>query len=112
MDSSTIAEFLNLIEEKLKDISLKDDLCEEAQRTVELDQQTVGRLSRMDALQVQAMAQAQQPRCDKERTVLSFALKRISESEFGYCDDCGQPIEEARFRLNPAFTNCISGVRG
>ncbi len=112
MDSSTIAEFLDLIEEKLKDISIEDDLGEEAQRTVELDQQTVGRFSRMDALQVQAMAQAQQRRRDKERTALSFALKRISEGEFGYCDDCGEPIEEARLRLNPAFINCISCVRG
>ena len=44
----------------LADLTMLDDddaLALESQKTVELDQQSVGRLSRMDALQQQAMAQ-------------------------------------------------------
>ena len=56
MDHATIAEIAVLIEQKLEDMSQKDRLGESSQDTVELDQQAVGRLSRMDALQSQAMA--------------------------------------------------------
>ena len=81
MDHATIAEIAVLIEQKLEDMSQKDRLGESSQDTVELDQQAVGRLSRMDALQSQAMVQAQQRRRDAQRTALNFALKRISEGE-------------------------------
>ena len=51
----------------------EDVLGQSAQKTVEVDQQSVGRLSRMDALQSQAMAHAQQRRRDAHKQALQAA---------------------------------------
>ena len=56
--------YKKLIELQLEELAVDNELGQSAQKTVELDQQSVGRLSRMDALQSQAMAQAQQRRRD------------------------------------------------
>ena len=61
------AKYKKLIELQLQELIVEDELGQSLQRTVELDQQSVGRLSRMDALQSQAMAQAQQRRRDTLR---------------------------------------------
>ncbi|MFC3118290.1 TraR/DksA family transcriptional regulator [Jhaorihella thermophila] len=79
---------------------------------VQLDQQSVGRLSRMDALQNQAMAKAQQARRDLESRRLRAALARIDEGEFGWCEDCGEEIPIRRLELDPAATRCVSCAAG
>lgn len=87
-----------------------DDLrrmSEEAQGTVMLDQQSVGRLSRMDAMQQQAMAQAQDRARQKERVMIEAALTRIADGEYGYCAECGEEIPHKRLELNPAAALCI-----
>ena len=82
------------------------------QATVALDQQSVGRLSRMDAMQRQAMAQATRRRREAERARLVAALARLDEGEYGYCTDCGDEIAPARLDANPAVTLCLSCARG
>jgi DnaK suppressor protein len=79
---------------------------------VELDQQAVGRLSRMDALQNQAMARAQQSRRDTEARRLRTALHRIETGEFGWCEDCGEAIPARRLELDPAAIRCVSCASG
>lgn len=82
-------------------------ISEEAQGTVMLDQQSVGRLSRMDAMQQQAMAQAQDRARQKERIMIEAALSRIKDGEYGYCAECGEEIAEKRLELSPAVAHCI-----
>ena len=101
-----------LIKEKLDELVQEDALGHGSQAIVELDQQSVGRLSRMDALQSQAMAQAQKRRRNAMKVVLQAALKRIDEGEFGFCDDCGDEIGQSRLMANPIITKCISCIRG
>ena len=112
MSKINLSEFKILIEGKLKDLRKEDELGKGSQKIVELDQQSVGRLSRMDALQSQAMAQAQKRRRTAMKVVLQAALKRIDEGEFGFCDDCGDEIGQSRLMANPAITKCISCIRG
>ncbi|MBE1284715.1 MAG: TraR/DksA family transcriptional regulator [Rhodobacteraceae bacterium] len=104
--------FKTLIHARLKELEEGDELGEAGQSIVMLDQQSVGRLSRMDALQNQAMAQAQQTRREIEQRQLHAALHRISTEEFGYCDDCGEEIAVKRLELNPTATLCISCASG
>lgn len=73
---------------------------------VELDQQSVGRLSRMDAMQRQAMAQAQEARRARRRRALEAALDRLAGEEFGWCAACGEFIGLARLDLDPTLTRC------
>ena len=75
--------------------------------TVELDQSRVGRLSRMDALQSQAMHTESLNRARREVIALQHALVRIEEDEYGLCGSCDGEIAEARLQHNPAAVLCI-----
>ncbi|WP_254656738.1 TraR/DksA family transcriptional regulator [Leisingera sp. JC1] len=97
---------------RLAELAAEDALGEEAQGVVELDQQMVGRLSRMDALQMQAMAKAQAARRQLETQRLHAALARVDDGEYGYCEDCGEDIAFKRLELDPAALKCISCASG
>lgn len=78
---------------------------------VELDQTTQGRLSRMDALQGQAMAQEVARRRDSEIKRIDAALKRIEEGDYGFCITCGEEIQAKRLEFDPSIPNCINCAR-
>lgn len=94
------------------DLEKGDETGADGQKTVELDQQSVGRLSRMDALQQQAMAQAQARRRTSRRARIDAALKRMSEEDYGYCEDCGEDIALKRLHFDPTVPKCLSCANG
>ncbi len=112
MNNTEILRFKTLIRERLQTLSAQSEMGRDGQAVVQLDQQSVGRLSRMDALQNQAMAKAQQARRDAETTGLKAALARIAEDDFGFCDACGDPIPPKRLELNLTATRCVSCASG
>ena len=75
--------------------------------TVELDQTRVGRLSRMDALQGQAMAKAAATRAEQQLARLRGVLARIDAPDYGTCPDCDEAIADARLMANPAVLRCV-----
>lgn len=79
---------------------------------VELDQTTQGRLSRIDALQGQAMAQEVARRREAEIRRIDAALKRIEDGEFGHCVSCDEDIQLKRLDFDPSVPNCINCARG
>lgn len=80
----------------------------ESAKGMELDQQRVGRLSRMDALQDQSISQAANRRIAKELQQIEAALERIQDGTYGTCQSCGQPISLLRLQAIPAAPNCIT----
>ena len=78
-----------------------------AGETVELDQTRQGRLSRMDALQQQAVAQASESRRVLQLKRIAGALQRIERGSYGNCARCGEAIALARLEADPAATLCI-----
>ena len=74
---------------------------------VELDQSKVGRLSRMDAMQVQAMAQASSQRREQMLRNITAALGRLERNEYGDCQSCDEPINPKRLEFDPTATLCI-----
>lgn len=76
-------------------------------KTVELDQTRTGRLSRMDALQAQAMARAGAQRAANQARRITAALARIEAGTFGDCAACEEPIAEARLEADPANPFCL-----
>lgn len=100
------------LETEVQDLQSSDALGREDQSTVTLDQQSVGRLSRMDAMQRQAMAQATARRRMARKAQIAAALARLEDGEFGYCTECGEAIDEARLELDPAVALCLSCARG
>ena len=79
----------------------------EAAGTVELDQSRVGRLSRMDALQSQAMYRETNRRREVELSRIKGALQRIEDDEYGLCVRCGEEIAEGRLLSDPSVPLCI-----
>jgi DnaK suppressor protein len=75
--------------------------------TVVLDQTSVGRLSRMDALQNQAMQLETERRREVEIKRIDAALKRIADDDYGYCVACGEEIGEKRLKMDPSTPVCI-----
>ncbi|MBQ27546.1 MAG: hypothetical protein CMH81_05325 [Nitrospiraceae bacterium] len=98
---------------KAKLLALRDELASieqsesEASHPVELDQSRVGRLSRMDALQVQAMSVEASRRKKIKRQRVEAALTRITNNEFGLCLECGEEIQPQRLDFDPTFFLCI-----
>jgi DnaK suppressor protein len=86
----------------------EDESAAKWRKPVELDQQSVGRLSRMDAMQQQQMADAEARRRKSDIARIDAALKRIEEDEFGWCLTCGEEIAEKRLAIDPMATQCIS----
>lgn len=84
----------------------------ESTKPVELDQQSVGRLSRMDAMQVQAMALENERRRKEEVKMIAAALARIETEDYGYCLQCDEPIAPKRLELNPTVPTCIKCASG
>ncbi|OIO56850.1 MAG: molecular chaperone DnaK [Alphaproteobacteria bacterium CG_4_10_14_0_2_um_filter_63_37] len=78
----------------------------ESGRTVALDQTLMGRLSRMDALQQQAMAQAGLARSRVRLRAIEAALQRLEDRVYGICCECGEPVEPQRLGADPATPFC------
>ena len=77
------------LREELEAVAATSD---ESAAVVELDQSKVGRLSRMDALQAQAMAKATGQRREAMLRNIEAALKRVDEDTYGQCHDCDEPL--------------------
>ena len=112
MDADQQTEFRARLLADLKALDDEDALGRDGQKTVVLDQQSVGRLSRMDALQQQAMAKATQARRGQQRQRILAALARMDEDEFGYCTECGEDIAPKRLALDPTTPTCVRCASG
>ena len=78
-----------------------------ASAVVELDQTRVGRLSRMDAMQGQAMSQEARRRRELALRAAQAALKRLDAGEYGDCVVCGEQISAGRLDMDPSIATCI-----
>lgn len=79
----------------------------ESRRPVELDQTSVGRLSRIDAMQVQAMALATERNRHEEGRRIEAAIRRIDAGDYGYCATCDEAIGAGRLAVDPTIPTCI-----
>ncbi len=78
---------------------------------MELDQQRVGRLSRMDAIQSQCISQAANRRIKVELQQIDTALDRIHRGQYGRCQTCDREISVPRLEAYPSAPFCINCAR-
>lgn len=103
--------FADQLAQELEQIAQAADDTQDARKPVMLDQQSVGRLSRMDALQGQAMAKALQGRRAGRAQAIKAALERLQGEDFGWCEECGDFIGLKRLALDPTLQVCVSCAR-
>lgn len=102
---------LNEIRERLlkrdEELSILSRSSYEAREAVTLDQSRVGRLSRMDALQMQAMETAAEQRRQLEQERIRRALSLIDTQEYGECVRCGEFVGRGRIAFDPSLITCV-----
>lgn len=112
LSRSELAAFAKRLEALRDELREQDEASAASRETVTLDQQSVGRLSRMDALQQQAMAEAEQRRRKRDLQRIEAAFERIEEGEYGWCGECGEPIAKRRLEADPMATRCVTCASG
>jgi len=112
MTNDEQTKFTSILRSRIIELENDDMAAKDNRATVMLDQTSVGRLSRMDAMQQQAMANATSQRRKIEITQAKAALERIKHGEFGYCVECGEAIASKRLTHNPSITTCITCAAG
>jgi len=81
-------------------------------KPVMLDQTSVGRVSRVDAMQLQQMSQEAARRRQQLLVKIEGALRRIESGRFGLCFLCGMEIGLRRLSADPTITRCRDCVEG
>ncbi len=95
------------IERNITSIRQQLKLSQESSQTVELDQTLAGRVSRIDAIQQQKMAQSSNARDNKRLLELETALESLANKDFGLCEECDELIPIARLKIKPESKLCI-----
>ena len=80
---------------------------ETSRQAVELDQTSVGRISRLDAIQSQELAIATHRQRGVEVSRIAGALQRLDYGCYGECKSCGEMIAVRRLEADPSTPLCI-----
>ncbi|PHR30434.1 MAG: molecular chaperone DnaK [Desulfotalea sp.] len=108
MNQKDLNFFQKLLLGKQQELDSRGISTQESTKAVNLDQSTIGRLSRMDAMQSQAMALETKRRREIEGIRVEAALERIEEEEYGYCASCEETINRRRLEIDPANPFCVT----
>ena len=68
---------------------------------------SIGRISRMDAINNKGVAEAAMRATKRKLDTLRKALLKIEDPNFGKCSRCNRFIKEARLMYMPQSTECI-----
>ncbi len=95
------------LEVKKRELEAQLTNTDDATKPVTLDQQSVGRVSRIDAIQQQQMALANRQLATQLAKRIELALQRIDSGEYGFCLQCAEPIAFARLQAQPFAGLCL-----
>lgn len=107
LTAEQIKELKKLLTLQTNTIESKTEDLKQAAEPVKLDQSSVGRVSRIDAIQQQQMAQQSLRQQTNHLKQLKYAYKKILSNEYGYCEDCENPIAFQRLSIQPTAQLCI-----
>jgi len=82
-------------------------LTQDGVRPVDLDE-PIGRLTRMDSLQMQSLARASRQGLEVKRRQVLAALDFIAAGDYGLCRRCEEPIGFRRLKVRPETPFCLS----
>ena len=94
-----------LIIAELDRIREESDSSEEEREAIAPDV-AIGRLSRLDAMQMQEVAKEAERRREERLSQLEFALEQLDSGTYGRCERCGEDIDFARLKVAPEATRC------
>ena len=95
------------LEESLFEIEQYLEKTEESAEAVSPDK-SLGRLSRMEAMQDQQLMLEARRRKKMQKVAVQSALQRIENGQFGACIFCGNLIPEERLAVAPESSSCVN----
>ncbi len=105
--AAEIVDYQRRLRERLTELDTLSESSKEVRDAVSLDQSRVGRLSRMDAIQMQEMERANEARRSLERQRVERALQLIEAGDYGECVRCSEVIAPKRLKLDPSYITCV-----
>lgn len=72
---------------------------------------SIGRISRMDAINNKAVYESALREAKRELGELQTAMSRIGDPDFGLCQRCKQPIDVRRLMIMPGSRFCMNCAR-
>ena len=107
MDDKNLEQIRQLLLKMKVDLQEQEKTFKDYKKPVELDQTKIGRISRMDAMQIQQMALDASRRRQHQLVKIETAFQRIESDEYGYCLSCDEEINFRRLLIDPTNTHCI-----
>jgi DnaK suppressor protein len=109
LTESQLRQLESLLQELQEQLRGAIDTGADTVKPVLLDQAAVGRLSRMDAMQQQAMAKATRSQLELRLTLVRAALRNLElNDDYGDCRECGECIGFKRLSVQPEAPFCLS----
>lgn len=68
---------------------------------------SIGRVSRMDAIQSKGISEASLRNKKEKLSKLKISLSKIDTPDFGICSRCDRPIQPARLMYMPESSRCL-----
>lgn len=110
LSAEQLEELKGELERQLARLQKSMRITDEALRTVELDQTAVGRLSRMDSLQNQALSAGLRERELARLSQIVEAMARLEKGSYGVCTSCGGEVPFERLFVFPEASECAACV--
>ena len=106
-DSKNQDSYRKKLQKSLEDIQEYLGKTEESAEAVSPDK-SLGRLSRMEAMQDQQLILEARRRKKMQKVAVLSALQRIENGQFGTGVFCGKPIASERLEVAPESSTCVS----
>lgn len=106
MDDKARAALKEKIEATITSLEKEIVQLEEASEPVSPDN-SIGRITRMDAINNKGVAEANLRTARRKLTNLKIALGKIDSPSFGLCSSCGKGIQPARLMYMPESALCV-----
>lgn len=107
MNDTDLKKFKQLLEKQRDELMSYQEMAQSSTQTVAIDQSSIGRVSRGDALQSQSMAIETTRLRQQQLRQISTALALIASGDYGYCSVCDSEINPRRLKIEPASTMCV-----
>ena len=91
-----------------KNLSQQMEINRDAASIVALDQTSVGRVSRMGAIQQQSIALSTRRKTCLRLKRVQDALQALADNGYGFCEQCNELIAFERLLARPEANLCIS----
>lgn len=108
LDSKSLSKLKKQLKQIEHDLEEQLSISKSAAGVVTLDQTSVGRVSRMDAMQQQSMAVSTREKSNRRLQKVRLALKNMETGDYGFCKKCDDLISSPRLFAQPEANLCLS----